>query len=164
MTCNLTVSSLKFTYGSHMWNFVTNFSRVIMHPPVCQLGKFCSHSGVCIEKITRVITQIYTRRWPKNPLNGMAMWESDEDEIGYLSLSGQRAHLYNRQQGVCEHIISLGRELGNRYILPIKSFQVSEAQDKERYTRSMQQVYYLSSSSLSNSRMPLQYRSAILLY
>ena len=162
MTCNLTVISLKLTYGSHMWSFATNFSRAIMHPPVCQLGEFCPHSGACAEKVIRVVMQIYTRRWPRNPLNGLAIWELDGDEIGYLALSAQPAHLYNSQQGVWEHIISLGRELRNRIILPIQSFNVSESQDKVRYTRFRQQLYYLSASSLSNPGMALQYRSAIL--
>jgi len=72
--------------------------------------------------------------------------------------------LYNSQQGVWEHIISLGRELRNRIILPIQFFNVSGAQDKVRDTWFRQQVYYLSSSSLSNPGMALQYRSAILLH
>lgn len=82
MTCNLTVISLKLTYGSHMWSFATNFSRVIMHPPVCQLGEFCSHSRVCAEKVIRVVMQIYAIRWPRNLLHGLAVWQLDGDEMG----------------------------------------------------------------------------------
>lgn len=164
MACNLAVISLKLTYGSHMWSFATNFSRVIMHPPVCQLGEFCSHSVVCAEKVIRVITQIYTRRWPRNPWNGLAIWELDGNEIGYLAFSAQPAHLYNSQQGVWEHTVNLGRELRNRIILPLQSFEVSEAKDKMRDMWFRQQVYYLSSSSLGNPGMALQYRSDIPLH
>lgn len=164
MTCNLTVISLKLTYGSHMWSFATPSSRVVMHPPVCQLGEFCSHYGVCAEKAIKVFVQIYSRWWPKNPLNGLATWELNGDEIEYLALSDQPAHLYNCQQEVWEHISSLGKELAKRIILPIQSFNVSGAQDKVRKRWFRQQVYYLPSSSLSNPGMALKYRSAILLH
>lgn len=161
MTCNLTAISLKLTYGSHMSSFATNFCRVIRRPPVCQLGEFHSHFGVCAE----IIRLFYTRRWPKNPLNWLVIWELDGHEIGYLALSASQ-HICTSQQGVWEHIISLRRELRNEkqnhLSHPVLRFRGSG--QGEKYTWFRQQVYYLSSSSLSNPGITLQYRSAILFH
>lgn len=168
MACNLAVTSLKLTYGSQMWSFASNFNKVIMGLPMCQSGELCCHSVVCAEKIIRVSTQIYNKRKPRSPLNGLATWELDGDETGYLPSFAQPAHLFNRHQGVWEHAFSLRTEKRNRPILlPLQSFSISETQDKVRDVWFRKQVYYLSPSPFSNTEMDtnytLQYRSAILL-
>lgn len=136
-----------------MWSFPSPSSRVIMHPPVCWLGEFCCHYGVCAEKAIKGFVQMYSRRRSKNCLKGLARWELNGDAVGCLAVSDQPEHLYNSQQEVWEHIISPGKELAKRIILLIQSFSVSEAQDKVRKTWLRQQVYYLSSSSQSNQGM-----------
>lgn len=93
---------------TYPWLPLVEFSHSFQRP-ACWLGEFSFHYGVCAEKAIKVFVQINSRRWPKNALKGLATWELNEDEIGYPALSDQLAHLYNSQQDVWEHIISLGK-------------------------------------------------------
>lgn len=55
-----------------MWSSATNFNSVVVHPPVCV--RWILLSFWCQWRADNQSCNIYSRRWPRGPLIGLATW------------------------------------------------------------------------------------------
>lgn len=99
---------------------------------------------------------IYSRRWSRSPLNGLATWVRWWWKWVLFPFCPDCISVQQPTRSL-EHMVSTGSQTRSRPSpLLLQSFSVFKTQDKVKDAQFRQQVYYLLSSSFSNVGMAMR--------